>query len=171
MGACKNYGGGKDRKRGVYMKNTKSFLRLAAGLLLAIIALAGTPLFAQDNPSGSLYVVFPGYGASLEAVPTALAVQNTSAFESAARLLLENPRYRLLVDGHANPVLGTAVEERNELKPLSQRRAQAVVDFLVTYYSINKNRLIIVASGGIAPTAPADSDPNLSRAVVLTLIP
>jgi hypothetical protein len=167
MGAYKNYGGGKDRKRSVYMKNTRSFLRLAAVLLLAIIALAGTPLFAQANPSGSLYVVFPGNGSNLGAVSTALAVQNTAAFEGAARLLLDNPRHRLLVDGHANAILGTDREERNELKPLSQRRAQAVVDFLVKYYGISRDRLIIVASGGSAPTASA----RLNRAVVLTLVP
>jgi outer membrane protein OmpA-like peptidoglycan-associated protein len=98
-------------------------------------------------------------------------VQNAAAFASAARLLLENPRYRLLIDGHANPLVGTAAEERDELKPLSQRRAQAVADFLVSYYGIARNRLIIVASGGSAPAAQAASDPNLKRSVVLTLVP
>jgi hypothetical protein len=152
------------------MKNTKLLLGLAV-LLPVIIALAGTPLFAQTNPSGSLYIVFPGYGANLGAVSTELAVQNAAAFASAAQTLLENPRYRLLVDGHANPVLKTAVEERDELKPLSQQRAQAVADFLVTYYGINKNRLIIVSSGGSAPAAQAASSPGLNRAVSLTLVP
>jgi hypothetical protein len=152
------------------MKNTKSFSGLAV-LLPVIIALAGAPLFAQENPSGSLYIVFPGFGTNLGTVPTELAVQNAEAFAGAARALLENPRYRLLVDGHANPVLKTAAEERNELKPLSQQRAQAVADFLVSYYGIARNRLIIVASGGSAPAAPAASDPNLKRAVALTLVP
>jgi hypothetical protein len=149
------------------MKNTKSFWGLAA-LLPAIIALAGTPLFAQTNPSGSLYVVFPGFGANLGTVPTELAVQNAAAFASAAQTLLENPRYRLLVDGHANPLRGTAAEERDELKPLSQQRAQAVADFLVNYYGIARNRLIVVSSGGSAPSAQAAS---LNRAVSLTLVP
>jgi outer membrane protein OmpA-like peptidoglycan-associated protein len=152
------------------MKNTKSFLGLAA-LLPVIIALAGTPLFAQANPSGSLYVVFPGFGANLGTVSTELAVQNAAAFTNAAQLLLENPRYRLLVDGHANPLLGTDAEERDTLKPLSQQRAQAVADFLVTYYGIARARLIIVASGGSAPAAQAASDPKLNRAVTLTLVP
>jgi hypothetical protein len=154
----------------LFMKNTKSFLGLAA-LLPVIIALAGTPLFAQTNPSGSLYIVFPGFGANLGTVTTEIALQNAEAFTSAARILLENPRYRLLVDGHANALLGTAKEERNTLKPLSQRRAQAVADFLVNYYGINKNRLIIVSSGGSAPAAQAASDPSLNRAVSLTLVP
>jgi flagellar motor protein MotB len=161
---------GIDRKRSFQMKNTTSFLGLAA-LLPVIIALAGTPLIAQANPSGSLYVVFPGNEASLGTVSTELAVQNAAAFESAARLLLANPRYRLLVDGHANPIRGTAAEERDLLKPLSLRRAQAVADFLVNYYGIKRSRLIIIASGGSAPAPHAASAPNLNRAVTLTLIP
>jgi outer membrane protein OmpA-like peptidoglycan-associated protein len=98
-------------------------------------------------------------------------VQNAAAFASAARLLRENPHYRLLVDGHANPVRGTASEERNNLKPLAQKRAQAVADFIANYYGIDEKRLIIVSSGGGAPVALTALAPNLNRAVVLTLIP
>jgi hypothetical protein len=156
-----------DTREGAIMKKKMFFV----GMLALGLVLAGTPLFAQTNPSGSLYIVFPGFRSNLGTVSTELAVQNAAAFASAAKTLLENPNYRLLVDGHANPVRGTSSEERDELKPLSQQRAEAVADFLVSYYGIARNRLIVVASGGTAPSAESASTPNLKRAVSLTLVP
>jgi outer membrane protein OmpA-like peptidoglycan-associated protein len=51
------------------------------------------------------------------------------------------------VEGHANPVLRTATEEKNELQPLSESRAKAVLAELVRY-GVNEDRLSAIGMGG-----------------------
>jgi outer membrane protein OmpA-like peptidoglycan-associated protein len=85
-----------------------------------------------------------------------------------AKLLLDNPKYRLLVDGHANPVLGTSEEEEKSLKPLSEQRAKQAADFLVTYYKIDRRRIILTGAGGIYPFG--DKDPSHNRRVSFFIV-
>ena len=66
--------------------------------------------------------------------------------------------YRITVEGHANPILGTAAEEVNELQPLSLARARFVIDHLVNY-GVSRGRLSAVGRGGTRTVADA-RDPN-----------
>jgi outer membrane protein OmpA-like peptidoglycan-associated protein len=141
-------------------------------LYFLLVMLAGiSTIYAQDATADKddlLYIVFPANSADLKAVGTELAIQNTQVFNKVAKLLLENPQYRILVDGHANPVIGTTAEENKSLKPLSVQRAEQAADFLVNYYKIDRRRLILTGAGGIYPFG--DKDPSHNRRVSFFII-
>jgi outer membrane protein OmpA-like peptidoglycan-associated protein/flagellar hook assembly protein FlgD len=66
--------------------------------------------------------------------------------------------YRITVEGHANPVIGTAREESEELMPLSLARAQFVIEQLGPY-GVSRGRLSPVGRGGAKNVAnPRDQD-------------
>ncbi|MDR3284700.1 MAG: hypothetical protein LBS97_05940 [Treponema sp.] len=111
------------------------------------------------------YILFPAYRADFKGLDTALALQNAKVFTSIAQLLLDNPNARLLLDGQANPVLGTPQEETDILKPLSGNRAEAAADFLVNNYGIKRGRLITAGSGGSNLLANDASEHYLNRRV------
>jgi len=117
----------------------------------------------------SLYVIFPANSSDLTVVDSRQAIANAQTFTRVAQLLVENPHYRLLVDGHANPVIRTAAEERATLRPLSLRRAEAAAAFLVQYYNVDANRLIISGAGGGFP-AGTGRDPSLNRRVSFVIV-
>ena len=89
------------------------------------------------------------------------------AFTQIAQVLLNNPQFRILVDGHANPVIRTATEEEEVLRPLSLQRAQVVADFLVEFYNVDRRRLIITGAGG---GYPAGNDAAINRRVNFVII-
>ncbi|MDR2536372.1 MAG: OmpA family protein [Treponema sp.] len=130
-----------------------------------VVALA----FPQTSESDeSLYIVFSANSAELKGVGTDMAIRNSQTFTKVAQLLMENPQYRILVDGHANPVVGTSEEETGSLKPLSVRRAEIAADFLVTYYGVDRQRLILTGAGGGYPFG--NTDPSLNRRVSFFII-
>ncbi|MDR2509948.1 MAG: OmpA family protein [Spirochaetaceae bacterium] len=63
------------------------------------------------------------------------------------KILQDNPGYRLLIEGFANPVTGTKLEEK-ELFRLSTERAKEVENKFVRD-GIGRERLIAVGEGGI----------------------
>jgi outer membrane protein OmpA-like peptidoglycan-associated protein len=72
--------------------------------------------------------------------------------------------YKVKVEGHSNPTTppdtpARATEERTELKPLSEARAKAVVDYLVENDNIDRARLSFVGIGGERTVAAYD-DPD-----------
>ncbi|GHV79741.1 hypothetical protein AGMMS49944_15320 [Spirochaetia bacterium] len=73
--------------------------------------------------------------------------QNETTLNQVVKLLVENPRFRLRVEGYANPVLKTRAESINELVPISRSRAQVVADWLVRQ-GIVRDRLVVLANGG-----------------------
>jgi outer membrane protein OmpA-like peptidoglycan-associated protein len=99
-----------------------------AAAVAAVFMAAALSAFPQTvvNSNDPLYIVFPANSAELKGAGAELAIQNSQVFIKVAQLLLENPQYRILVDGHANPVIGTAEEEDGSLRPLSVRRAEAI---------------------------------------------
>jgi outer membrane protein OmpA-like peptidoglycan-associated protein len=119
--------------------------------------------YAQSNDCESLFIIFSPNSAELQAVSPEQAIENSKTFTSVAQLLLDNPKYRILIDGHANPVKGTPSEENESLKPLSERRAEAVANFLVEYFRVARHRLIITGAGGRYPLET--DDPSLNRRV------
>ena len=138
-------------------------------LLFVILVLAVSCMaYAQAPAGGTLSVLFPPYSADLRAVDTDQAIANSQVFTQVARRLADNPQLRVLIDGHANAVLGTNLEERQSLRPLSQRRAAAAANFLVNYYNIDRSRLIISGSGGGYPLS--SSDGTVNRRVTFVIV-
>jgi outer membrane protein OmpA-like peptidoglycan-associated protein len=76
------------------------------------------------------------------------------------------PTAPIRVEGHTDD-RGTVEHNR----ALSQRRAEAVADWLVTDAGIDPARLVVVGRGESAPAAPNDSDANrqLNRRVVVAV--
>ena len=75
---------------------------------------------------------------------------NLRVLRRIAQILNKFKDYKVKVEGHANPVLRTAAEERNELQPLSQKRAKAVLDKLVEF-GVDAPRLSALGMGGTRP--------------------
>jgi hypothetical protein len=75
------------------------------------------------------------------------------AIAEAAKFLKENPSYKLDVTGYADKKTGTsAVNQR-----LSDQRAKAVADIMVSKYGVDKSRLIINGAGDkVQPFAEND---------------
>jgi hypothetical protein len=85
------------------------------------------------------------------------AETNERILRRIAEVLNKFVSYKVLVEGHANftaqtPALRQREQER-ELKPLSEKRAQAVVDRLVEY-GVDRERLRSVGVGGDRPITP-----------------
>jgi len=76
--------------------------------------------------------------------------------------------YRVMVEGHANPTTPPNTSERNReetgaaniigLKPLSESRAKAVVDYLVNTNNIRRDRLSFIGMGGTRTVATYNDD-------------
>ncbi|MCL2007376.1 MAG: OmpA family protein [Treponema sp.] len=138
-------------------------------VVLVLLSLVSTVCVQAQTPAGStMSVHFPPNSANLRAVSTELAIANLQTFTQVARQLADNPQARVLIDGHANAILGTVAEERNTLRPLSQRRAEAAANFLVENFRIDRHRLIIAGAGGGYPTSSTDGSQN--RRVSFTII-
>jgi outer membrane protein OmpA-like peptidoglycan-associated protein len=73
-----------------------------------------------------------------------------------AAFLRENPVFTLLIEGHANPVLGTGDEEMERLRPMSLARAMAVKTELVNL-GIKEERLIAIGAGGSQKSVDSDA--------------
>lgn len=134
-------------------------------VVLTAVSGAYAQTAGNDEP---LFIVFPGDSADLKAVETKTAIQNHETFLKVAQILVDNPQYRILIDGHANPVSGTTSEESGTLKPLSERRASAAADFLVNYYKVDRRRLILTGAGGGYPFG--DSNQSRNRRVSFFVI-
>ena len=117
-------------------------------ILILVFVMAVLSVHTQNISAEPLYVLFPPNSASLTGVNQQQAVENVRVFTEIARILLDNPQYRVLIDGHANPVMGSSREERDVLAQLSLRRAMAAANFLVEYFNVDRQRLIISSAGG-----------------------
>ncbi|GHV91361.1 cell envelope biogenesis protein OmpA [Spirochaetia bacterium] len=103
-------------------------------------------------------IVFRANAADFRGIPRDRADNNTRVLRRVAEILNKFRDYRITVEGHANPVLRTAKEENEELKPLSEARARAVMDML-TGYGVNRSRLSAMGMGGTKPVvSPLDAD-------------
>ena len=136
--------------------------------VLVVLATASAVYAQSSLDDEALFVLFPPYSADLRAVNAEQAIDNLEVFTQVARILLDNPQYRLLIDGHANPVLRTSREERDRLRPLSRQRAEAAATFIADYFDISRQRLIISVGGGRYPQSPGDA--RLNRRVSFVFI-
>ena len=146
------------------------FEKKRAGFII-VLMFAAVLAFSQAvvNSDEPLYILFPSNSADLKGVSKEIAIRNAQVFTKVAQLLLENTDYRILVDGHANPVEKTRKEENSSLRPLSVRRAEATASFLATYYGVDRQRLVLTGAGGGYPFGDADEASN--RRVSFFVIP
>jgi OOP family OmpA-OmpF porin len=79
--------------------------------------------------------------------------ESRPALEDAAKILQENPGIRVEIQGHTDSKGSDAYNQN-----LSERRAQSVVNFLVTQLSIDRARLVARGYGEGMPIATNDTD-------------
>ena len=148
------------------MKNLFKFFGIIA--FVAVIGLVPGIVAHAQSGDDALFIVFPAYATDLKDVSQEEAIHNSQMLTAVAQILKDNPRYRILVDGHANRVLRTAKEEAETLKPMSAKRAEEAARILVTQYKVDKNRLIITSGGGKYPSS--SNDPAMNRRVSFFVI-
>jgi outer membrane protein OmpA-like peptidoglycan-associated protein/flagellar hook assembly protein FlgD len=95
-------------------------------------------------------IIFRENAADFNTLATATVDNNLRVLRRVAEILNKFRDYRVQVEGHANPVLRTSAEERNELQPLSESRARAVVNMLVEF-GVSRGRLSSIGMGGSRP--------------------
>ena len=110
-------------------------------------------------------IVFPPNAADLSLVTEEAAVRsNQRILRLIGNALNKFPTYKVTVEGHSNPTTAPdtparTTEETRELKPLSEARAKAVVDYLVANDNVDRARLTFVGIGGERTVAAYD-DPD-----------
>lgn len=95
-------------------------------------------------------IIFRENGADFNTLPTDKVNNNIRVLKRIAEILNKFKEYKVKVEGHANPVTRTVKEETEELQPLSEARAKAIVDKLIEF-GVDKNRLSYVGMGGSRP--------------------
>ena len=88
------------------------------------------------------------YGILFDTGKSELKPESAAALQEIAKLLNENPALKVYIVGHTDMVADLATNVK-----LSQARAQAVVNALVSKYDIAGTRLIPYGSGPYAPVA------------------
>jgi outer membrane protein OmpA-like peptidoglycan-associated protein len=105
------------------------------------------------NLNDTLVFIFAANLALFDTLDEAVNLQNEETLSTVLQLLEENPSARLLIEGYANPVLGTGREEWETLRPLSKRRADYIANILVSR-GVSRERLVKVAKGGSRVVVP-----------------
>jgi outer membrane protein OmpA-like peptidoglycan-associated protein len=85
--------------------------------------------------------------------------QNLAVLRRLVEILGRFPQYSIVVEGHAVNLSGTAREQEQELLPLSQARAEAVLDALEDR-GVASRLLSAVGRGGSAPVVPHSDEQN-----------
>ena len=84
--------------------------------------------------------------------------ESFTALEQAAKFLSDNPDVQVVVQGHTDDV---GPPETNVA--LSQRRADAVLKYLIVNYGVDPSRLIAKGMGAQSPVAPNDTEENRAK--------
>jgi flagellar hook assembly protein FlgD/outer membrane protein OmpA-like peptidoglycan-associated protein len=108
-------------------------------------------------------IQFRSNAADFDGLPAAVVATNTRVLGRVAQILNKFRDYKVTVEGHANPTTlpGAARdrEESTELVPLSEKRAQVVVDILVRN-GVTRSRLSSTGVGGRRTVAAWDDENN-----------
>ncbi|MCL2008207.1 MAG: OmpA family protein [Treponema sp.] len=103
-------------------------------------------------------ITFRANHADFIGIPQDRLENNNRVLRRVAEILNRFRDYRITVEGHANPVLGTEREETMTLMPLSLARAQFVIDYLAGT-GVSRARLSPIGRGGSINIAnPGDQD-------------
>jgi outer membrane protein OmpA-like peptidoglycan-associated protein len=101
--------------------------------------------------SGTGHAVVPGI--LFDAGKADIKPESSKALDEVAKMLTENPTWKLYVVGHTDNVGGLAAN-----MDLSKRRAEAVAQALVTQYRVAAARLGSFGNGPYAPVASNDAE-------------
>jgi flagellar hook assembly protein FlgD/outer membrane protein OmpA-like peptidoglycan-associated protein len=104
-------------------------------------------------------IIFRENAADFDSLPTDTVDNNLRVLRRIAEILNKFRDYTVQVEGHANPVARTQAEETNELRPLSDSRARAVVNMLVEF-GVARNRLSAIGIGGSRPVVKFEDRDN-----------
>jgi len=104
-------------------------------------------------------ITFRAYYADFIGIPQDRLENNIRVLRRVAEILNRFRDYRITVEGHANPVLGTAREETETLMPLSLARAEFTIEQLGTY-GVSRSRLSPVGRGGTINVANPQDQAN-----------
>ncbi len=104
-------------------------------------------------------IIFRENGADFNNLAQEKLDNNIRVLKRIAEILNKFRDYKVKVEGHANPVTRTVKEQTEELQPLSEARAKAIVDKLVEF-GVDKNRLSYVGMGGSRPVVPYEDRDN-----------
>ncbi|MCL2229672.1 MAG: OmpA family protein [Treponema sp.] len=121
-------------------------------------------------------IIFPGDSSDLNRVSEEDQRANRRVIRLIATALTRYPDYRITIEGHANPLSAAGTPEwtrqENTLRPLSEQRARAVGDFLVTNHNITRNRFTYTGLGSTRPVADFTDEEELwkNRRVEFILI-
>ncbi|MHC6201795.1 OmpA family protein [Breznakiellaceae bacterium SP9] len=108
-------------------------------------------------------IIFRANEADYLGLPVETVSNNRRVLERIAAIFNKFGDYKVLVEGHANPTQMEAktrkLEETLELQPLSEKRAQFIVDRLVEL-GVVRNRLSSTGMGGKRPLVAIDDYQN-----------
>jgi len=121
-----------------------------------VITQSGYILFGADSP------VFN------RGIDTDARALNELVLNNVARILTENPEFKVRLEGHANPVTRQE-SEVNELTVLSQRRAEEVAR-LLKIRGVKEEQIIIVVYGGTRTISSDHDHWNMNRRVEIIIV-
>ncbi len=85
--------------------------------------------------------------------------KNAAVLERLVEVFTKYDDYRIRIEGHAVNITGTEREEREELDPLSEARAESVKEALVER-GLAEDRISTLGRGGTEPLVPHDDEEN-----------
>ncbi|MFN8180097.1 MAG: OmpA family protein [bacterium] len=97
-------------------------------------------------------------GVSFDAGAAVIKRESLTALEQAAKFLSANPTLAVVIEGHTDGAESPATSVA-----LSQRRADAVLKYLVVNFGVDPGRLKARGVGADKPVAPNDTDQNRAK--------
>lgn len=104
-------------------------------------------------------IIFRENANDFKGLPAETVSNNDRVLKRIAAILNKFREYKIVVEGHANPVTLTATEERDFLKPLSEARASAVMEKLIEF-GVARARLSYIGLGGTRTVIPHSDRAN-----------
>jgi outer membrane protein OmpA-like peptidoglycan-associated protein len=108
-------------------------------------------------------IVFGANAGGFDGLDEETKANNNFILQRIAQVLLKFNTYKVKVEGHANPLMRTERdrqrEQTQELQPLSEKRAQTIVDTLVDL-GIDRSRLTAYGIGGARPIVSYEDRDN-----------
>lgn len=135
------------------LKTIESTVEIKTGLVLQVIV---------PEHEWKIVVNTINFDADKESFDSLTAEQNTSNSETldeVAEQIKAHPTATVVVEGYANNVSNTEKENTEELVPLSQKRAEVIVELLVQR-GIDREILSAKGMGGSNPIAKWDDNAN-----------
>ncbi|MDR3335457.1 MAG: OmpA family protein [Treponema sp.] len=120
-------------------------------------------------------IIFRAEEADFIGLPQETVENNNRVLRRIAEILNKFRDYRVRIEGHANRTQQAGVEaiqeEEGELQPLSEKRAQAVINRLVEF-GVSRSRMTAVGMGGTKPVVVYTDRDNIwkNRRVEFILI-